>query len=121
MCLNDANTDIPRHPHLATAVDGRGDQPVHHAARNGDTDIVRLLIAHGADVNITNDRGHTVLYCAGGHGHLDTVRLLLENGADPDAEFTEDNKTLMEWLAQFPEDARFIRIAEVLRQHAAGA
>ena len=110
---------LNRHPYLATATDGRGDQPVHHAARNGDTDIVRLLIAHGADVNVSNDRGHTVLYCAGGHGHLDTVKLLLENGADPDAEFTEDNKTLMEWLAQFPEDTRFIRIAEALRQYKA--
>ena len=110
---------LNRHPHLVTATDGRGDQPIHHAARNGDTEIVRLLIAHGADVNVTNDRGHTVLYCAGGHGHIDTVTLLLESGADPDAKFTEDNKTLMEWLAQFPDDTRFIRIAEVLRQHAA--
>ncbi len=110
---------LNRHPHLATAVDGRGDQPVHHAARNGDTEIVRLLISHGADVNVANDRGHTVLYCAGGHGHLDTVKLLLESGADPDAKFTEDNKTLLEWLAQFPDDTRFTRIAEVLREYKA--
>ena len=110
---------LNRHSHLATAIDGRGDQPIHHAARNGDTEIVHLLIAHGADVNVTNDRGHTVLYCAGGHGHLDTVKLLLESGADPDAKFTEDNKTLMEWLAQFPEDTRFTRIAEALRQYKA--
>ncbi len=110
---------LNRHPHLAMAVDGRGDHPIHHAARNGDTEIVRLLIAYGTDVNVANDRGHTVLYCAGGHGHLDTVELLLERGADPDAKFTEDNKTLLEWLAQFPDDTRFIRIAEALRQHAA--
>jgi len=37
--------------HLATATDGRDDQPIHHAARNGDTEIVRLLVEHGADVN----------------------------------------------------------------------
>ena len=33
-----------RHPHLAGTPDGRGDQPIHHAARNGDTEVVRLLI-----------------------------------------------------------------------------
>lgn len=31
-----------RFPQLATTPDGRGDQPIHHAARNGDTKIVRL-------------------------------------------------------------------------------
>src|SRR5688572_7507704 len=89
---------LRRHPRLATKPDGRGDQPVHHAARNGDTEIVRLLIEHGADVNAANTRGHTVLYCAGGHGHLDTTQLLLDEGADCDASFTHDGKTLMEWL-----------------------
>ena len=112
---------LGRHPYLATASDGRGDQPIHHAARNGDTGIVRLLIEHGANVNVANERGHTVLYCAGGHAHLDTVELLLGNGADLDAKFTDDGKTLVEWLAQFPDDTRFAPIAEALRQHKAGA
>jgi len=88
---------LARHPHLATTPDGRGDQPIHHASRNGDTEIVRLLIEHGADVNAKNPRGHTVLYCAGGHGHLDCLLLLLKEGADRDAQ-----KTLMEWLTQYP-------------------
>ena len=81
---------------------------------NGDTEIVRLLIDHDADVNVTNQRGHTVLYCAGGHGHLDTVRLLLENNADPNVKFTQDGKTLLQWLAQYPDDQRFIKIAQLL-------
>ena len=110
---------LARHPHLATASDGRGFQPIHHAARNGDTEIVRLLIDHGADVNAANDRGHTVLYCAGGHGHLDALQLLLEKGADRDAKFTDDGKTLMEWLAQYPDDTRFTPIAEALGRHKA--
>ena len=67
-----------------------------------------------------NDRGHTVLYCAGGHGHLDTLRLLLAEG-DGDAAFVRDIETLMEWLAQYPEDARFTPVAEALRLHKAGA
>jgi ankyrin repeat protein len=108
---------LSRHPHLSTTADGHGDQPIHHAARNGDTEIVRLLINHGADVNAINPRGHTVLYCAGGHGHLDTLRLLLDNGADCDARFTHDGKTLLEWLAQYPDDCRFQPITEALQQH----
>lgn len=111
---------LGRHPHLATATDGRGDQPIHHAARNGDTDVVRLLIEHGADVNAKNARGHTVLYCAGGHGHLETLQLLLNEGADCDATLTHDGKTLSEWLAQYPNDPRYTPIAEALRRHKAG-
>jgi len=111
---------LGRHPHLATAPDGRGDRPIHHAARNGDTEVVRLLIEHGADVSAQNPRGHTVLYCAGGHGHLDTLQLLLNAGADCDAKFTHDGKTLLEWLAQYPGDCRYPPIAEALRRHKTG-
>lgn len=105
------------HPHLATSVDGLGDQPIHHAARNGDTEIVLLLIEAGADVNAINSRGHTVLYCAGGHGHLETVKLLLGHGADPSARFTEDGKTLRQWLAHYPNDRRFVAVAAALSRH----
>ncbi len=111
---------LNRHTDLATAADGRGDYPIHHAARNGDTEIVRLLIDHDADVNAVNQRGHTVLYCAGGHGHLDTVRLLLENNADPNVKFTKDGKTLLEWLAQYPDDQRFAKITQLLTEHSMG-
>jgi ankyrin repeat protein len=105
------------HPHLAIAIDGRGDQPILHAARNGDTEIMRLLIEHGADVNFANDRGHTVLYCAGGHGHLGTLQLLLDHGADCEAQFTDDGKTLLQWLNQYPNDVRYIPIIDALQRH----
>jgi ankyrin repeat protein len=108
---------LSRNRSLATAADGRGDQPIHHAARNGDTEIVRLLVEHGADVNAMNPRRHTVLYCAAGHGHVDTTQLLLDAGADADAKFTDDGKTLMEWLAQYPDDGRYTPITEALQRH----
>lgn len=107
---------LTRHPHLATTPDGRGDRPIHHASRNGDTEIVRLLIEHGANVNASNARGHTVLYCAGGHGHLDCLLLLLKEGANTDAQ-----QSLLEFLAEYPDDRRYVPITEALRRHAIGA
>jgi ankyrin repeat protein len=106
---------LARHPHLATTPDGRGDLPIHHAARNGDTEVVRLLLEHGADVNAKNPRGHTVLYCAGGHGHRDTMQLLLDAGSDDEAK-----QGLMDFLVEYPNDCRYTPIAEALRRHMAG-
>ena len=44
-------------------------------------DIVRLLIAHGADVNAQSSSGNTPLMYACAGGHEDVVRVLLEAGA----------------------------------------
>ncbi|MDG3005127.1 ankyrin repeat domain-containing protein [Paludisphaera mucosa] len=112
---------LDRHPHLAAAADGRGDRPIHHAARNGDAEIVRLLMGRGADVDAMTTRGQSVLFCAGGHGHLGVVRILLDAGADRNARAVRDGKTLLEWLDQFPGDRRFAPIAEELRRRGAGA
>jgi hypothetical protein len=46
---------------------------------------VRLLAAHGADVQAPNDRGQTPLAGAVFKGYDDVVDALLESGADPDA------------------------------------
>ncbi len=105
------------YPGLVLQRDGRGDFPIHHAARNGDVDIVRRLIAGGADVNQFTARDHTVLYCAAGHGHKSTVQLLLAHGADVLAKFTEDQLTLLDWLSQFPDDQRFHDISRLLEMH----
>lgn len=112
---------LARHPRLATTSDGRGDPPIHHAARNGETEIVQLLINHGADVNVRNLRGHTVLYCAGGHGRIKTVELLLDNGADRGAVFTDDGKNLDQWLAQYPDEPHLQEVAEALKKWKPGA
>ncbi len=104
------------HPNLATDLDGRGDAPLHHAARCGETEIVKLLLDAGADVHGTTPRGHTVLYCAGGHGHVEAVELLLSRGADPDVRFTHDDKKLSEWLAQYPDDSRLSKVAALFKK-----
>lgn len=105
---------LDQHPNLATTLDGRGELALHHAARNGDTGIVRVLVDAGSDVNQPGIKGHTVLYCAGGHGHVETVRFLLDAGSDPDVRFTHDGKTLFEWLQQYPDDERLRQVAILL-------
>ena len=94
----------------------RGDTALHHAARNGDLEIVQQLVSCGADPNAMSDHGHFPLYCAAGHGHLETTRYLLENGADLGAKLS-DGKTVPEWLRQFSDhDDRFEACLNLLEQ-----
>src|SRR3990167_4753558 len=52
------------------------------AAVSGHTDIVRLLLDRGANINHDNNLGATALIVAAENGHTDTVILLLDKGAD---------------------------------------
>jgi ankyrin repeat protein len=42
---------------------------LHQAAATGDTDVVKLLLAKGADVNAKEDDGWTPLHWAARNGH----------------------------------------------------
>ncbi|KAM9338706.1 KN motif and ankyrin repeat domain-containing protein 1-like [Symphorus nematophorus] len=55
------------------------------AVSHGRMDMVRALLAQGAEVNLQDDEGSTALMCASEHGHADIVRLLL---AQPDCDAT---------------------------------
>jgi len=52
------------------------------AAWSGNSEIVRLLIDRGVDVNIVNGYGYTPLWCAAYSGHTDIVGILLDAGAE---------------------------------------
>jgi hypothetical protein len=56
--------------------------PLSHACRNGNYDIIQLLVDHGADVLRTDDFGFTALHHAASAGAADVVELLLDKGAD---------------------------------------
>ena len=101
-------------PRLAHERYAFGDTALHHASRNGDLDVVRQLIAYGADVNANSDNGHFPLYCAAGHGHAETTACLLECGADPEAAMA-DGKTVADWLRQYADqDPRLKACLEIL-------
>ncbi|TMW62001.1 hypothetical protein Poli38472_009494 [Pythium oligandrum] len=54
-------------------------QPLLTAAH---VEIVRLLLAHGADPHLRLSEGSTPLHFAAQQGHLDVIRLLAKHGAD---------------------------------------
>jgi len=51
------------------------------AAKEGDTETVKTLLAAGADVNAQNWVGQTALMQAAWHGHTAIVQILKEAGA----------------------------------------
>jgi ankyrin repeat protein len=62
-----------------------GSTPLLFAARSGDVESVRLLLAAGADVNDALPNGMSALVLAAHSGNGPAARLLLEKGADPNA------------------------------------
>lgn len=89
--------------------DSLGETPVLYAATNGYENTLARLIAAGAQVNVTNEKGLTPLMKATGRRGLKNVRQLLAAGADVNASshlgktalmyaVTSDNKKIMDEL-----------------------
>ena len=50
---------LSEHPELARSWSQDGFTPLHTAAQNGDAELVRLLLQHGADAGTTASDGRT--------------------------------------------------------------
>ncbi len=67
------------------ATDDDGAMPLHLAAKKGDAEVVKSLLAGGADSNIRGWRDYTPLHWAALRGHAAIVNVLVQAGALVDA------------------------------------
>jgi ankyrin repeat protein len=85
-----------------------GATPFIRAAQSGDLELLKLLLANGADAMIKTDHGDTALTAASGVGwvdgvtyehsakaNVDTVKFLLDLGLDPNAANGDGRTSLM--------------------------
>lgn len=80
--------------------DGRGF--VHRALRNGNLELVRVVLEHGGDANERGGLGgETPLFAAARENRADIARLLLAHGADPNAK-CDAGGTAMEMATYSP-------------------
>ena len=87
-----------------------GFSALHFAAREGEIEAARMLIAAGADVDVRSADGKGALALAIYNGHYDIAELLIDAGADvnsADAErftplFWAVDRRNMEWSPGFP-------------------
>lgn len=68
--------------------------PLHSAVAGRYLDIARILIAHGADVNATQQSDLTPLHAAAQNGQVEMVQLLLKNGADKEMTSKDGKKAI---------------------------
>jgi ankyrin repeat protein len=69
--------------------------PLQSATAAGHINIVRMLLEHGADPNVSEAGGFTPLQTASASGNTDLVRLLMEHGASLDAQ-ADNGKTALQ-------------------------
>lgn len=78
-------------PSAAKAKDAKGETPLHHAARHGDVEVIKVLLAHGADPNAKTPVGATPLHVARAFGEEKAAKVLVEAGAKTGSELSDDD------------------------------
>lgn len=105
---------------MMAARDSANLTPLHHAARQGDLGIVRLMLSRDPDkkrvLNSCNEQCGTPLIMAANHGHVDIVKELINAGADLDIKCEVGN--VLHAAAAAPDKAAAHACVEmILREH----
>ena len=86
--------------------------PLNSACASGSLEIVRMLLAHGADPNLRQAGGFVPLHSAAQNGQVELIALLLEHGAEINLRAANGQNAL-----SFALEANRAPAVELLRQH----
>ncbi|UXX77749.1 ankyrin repeat domain-containing protein [Reichenbachiella carrageenanivorans] len=72
-------------------------------------EILKILISHGADLNVKTKPGYTACHLAAMSNNLEALKLLIENGADKDIRDPYGNTLLTTAVASFDGDDSIVK------------
>jgi len=83
----------------ATEFEDKPTKSLRQAAKDGDLERLKKLIAEGADVNATDEKGWTPLHLASYRGHADVVKLLIDHDASVNVQ-NEEGRTPLHYAGR---------------------
>ena len=83
--IEEVKNILEEHGYLLNDANNFGETLIHFASKEGQKEIIELLISKGEDVNAVNYWGETPLYFAAESGNAEIAELLILNGANINA------------------------------------
>ena len=96
--VSEVESTLQTEPDLVKCRGLRGFTPLHTAADKDQTEVVRFLIEHGAEINARTDAGDTPLHWAAFDDKVNAAKLLLAEGAEINPK-DKDGNTPLHWAA----------------------
>ncbi|MBS1520958.1 MAG: ankyrin repeat domain-containing protein [Bacteroidetes bacterium] len=97
------------------ATDGDGRTALINATMRNNAEILKWVIAKGADVNFQDRIGYSALHFAAQNGAFDLAKILIENGANVNIQDVHGNIPL--WTAMFNSKLTVNNITKLLLKH----